>query len=156
MKELTFEINSNVEIWKLFDKSLNSIFIHGFVPNEYVEWWKTDLKINKLKQLKNLSVRLMKMDVKTDLNGLKEILELNTNQLSIYQFEKPISNTLQIERLPEHNRDKILKQNGLKHIFFINFEFITIKSFDSEFLAKIASHPIFEKRIAERYKITKN
>lgn len=150
MQELTFEIESNEEIWGLFDKDLDSIFIHKFVPNEVIEWWNTDLKTQNGTEFKNLSVRQMEMDVQTDLNGLKKILELNTNQLRIYQFEKPISDTLEIERLPESNRNLILKQNGLKHFFFINFEFITIGSFVSEFMRGIESNPKFEKRIAER------
>jgi hypothetical protein len=150
MQELTFEIESNQEIWELFDKDLDSIFIHKFVPNEVIEWWKTDLKTQSGNEFKNLSVRQMEMDIQTDLNGLKEILALNTNQLRIYQFEKPISDTLEIERLPEKNRNEILKQNGLKHFFFIEFEFITIGSFESEFINGIESHPKFEKRIAER------
>ena len=153
MNEITFEINSNEEIWELFDKDLNSIFIHKFVPNEVVGWWKTDLKTQNGTEFKNLSVRQMKMDVQTDLNGLKKILELNTNQLRIYQFERPISDTLEIQRLPEKNRNLILKQNGLKHFFFVNFEFITIGSFESEFINGIEKNPKFEKRIAERKRI---
>ena len=150
MNELTFEINSNEEIWELFDKELNTVFIHKFVPNEVIEWWKTDLKTQSGIELKNLSVRQMEMDVQTDLNGLKKILELNTRQLRIYQFDKPISDTLEIDRLPENNRKQILKQNGLKHFFFIDFEFITIGSFESEFISRIELNPKFEKRIAER------
>ena len=95
----------------------------------------------------------MEMDVQTDLNGLKKILELNTNQLRIYQFEKPVSDTLEIKRLPEKYRNQILKQNGLKHFFFVDFEFITIGSFDSEFIAEIELNPKFEKRIAQRKRI---
>ncbi len=150
MKELTFEINSNKEIWELIDKELNTIFIHKFVPNEVIEWWKTDLKTQSGTELKNLSVRQMEMDVQTDLNGLKKILELNTRQLRIYQFDKPISDTLEIDRLPEKNRNLILKQNGLKHLFFVNFEFITIGSFESDFLSGIELNPKFEKPITER------
>jgi hypothetical protein len=150
MTELTFEINSNEEIWELFDKELNSIFIHKFWPHEVIEWWKTDLKTASGIEFKNLSVRQMEMDIQTDLNGLKKILQLNTNQLRIYQFDKPISDTLEIERLPEKNRNLILKQNGLKHFFFIDFEFITIGSFESEFINGIEFNPKFEKRIAER------
>uniref|UniRef100_UPI00404AA988 hypothetical protein n=1 Tax=Flavobacterium sp. TaxID=239 RepID=UPI00404AA988 len=150
MNELTFEINSNEEIWELLDKDLNSIFIHKFVPNEVIEWWKTDLKTQNGTEFKNLSVRQMELDVQTDLKGLKKILELNTNQLRIYQFEKPISDTLEIERLPEKNRNLILKQNGLKHLFFVNFEFITIGSFESEFIKEIERNPKFVKRITER------
>nr|WP_299383102.1 hypothetical protein [Allomuricauda sp.] len=150
MHKLTFEIESNEEIWELFDKDLDSIFIHGFVPHEVIEWWKTDLKTQDGTEIKNLSVRQMEMDVQTDLNGLKKILELNTNQLRIYQFEKSISDTLEIDRLPKKKQNLILKQNGLKHFFFLDFEFITIGSFDSEFLTRIEQNPKFGERIAER------
>ncbi len=150
MNELVFEINSNEEIWELFDKDLNSIFIHKFVPNEVIQWWKTDLKTQSGTEFKNLSVRQMEMDVQTDLSGLKKILKLNTNQLRIYQFEKPISDTLEIDRLPEKNRNQVLKQNGLKHFFFVDFEFITIGSFELDFISGIEQNPKFEKRIAER------
>ncbi|TXN37746.1 hypothetical protein FVB32_05505 [Flagellimonas hymeniacidonis] len=150
MNELVFEINSNEEIWELFDKDLNSIFIHKFVPNEVIQWWKTDLKTQSGTEFKNLSVRQMEMDVQTDLSGLKKILKLNTNQLRIYQFEKPISDTLEIDRLPEKNRNQVLKQNGLKHFFFVDFEFITIGSFELDFISGIERNPKFEKRIAER------
>ncbi|MVO08144.1 hypothetical protein GOQ30_03065 [Flavobacterium sp. TP390] len=150
MNELTFEINSNEEIWDLLDKDFNAIFIHKFVPNEAIEWWKTDFKTQNGTEFKNLSVRQMEMDVQTDLNGLKRIIELNTRQLRIYQFEKSISNTLEIERLPEKNRNQILKENGLKHFFFVNFELITIRSFESEFIKGIEQNPKFVKRITKR------
>ena len=60
MTELTFEINSNEEIWELFDKELNSIFIHKFYPNQVIEWWKTDLKTKTGIEFKNLSIHLKK------------------------------------------------------------------------------------------------
>lgn len=67
----------------------------------------------------------------------------------MYQFEKPISDSLIIEYLPEKARYSILKQNGLKHFFFIDFEFITISSFDADFIKKIETNPIFKDRIPE-------
>lgn len=89
------------------------------MPNEVIEWWKTDLKTQSGTEFKNLSVRQMEVDVQTDLNGLKKILELNTRQLRIYQFDKPISDTLEIDRLLENNRKQILKQNRLKYFFLV-------------------------------------
>jgi hypothetical protein len=150
MTEVTFEINSNQEVWELFDKKLNSIFIHKFNPNQVIEWWKTDLKTKSGTEFKNLSVRQMEFDIQTDLSELKNILELNTNQLRIYQFDKPISDTLEIERLPEKSLNQILKQNGLRHYFFIDFEIITIGSFETDFIKSIETNPTFESRIAER------
>ncbi|QXP71911.1 hypothetical protein H0I29_07510 [Polaribacter sp. R2A056_3_33] len=89
------------------------------MPNEVIEWWKTDLKTQSGTEFKNLSARQMEMDVQADLNGLKKILELNTRQLRIYQLDKPISDTLEIDRLPENNRKQILKQNRLKYFFLV-------------------------------------
>lgn len=150
MTEVTFEINSNQEVWELFDKKLNSIFIHKFNPNQVIEWWKTDLKTKNGTEFKNLSVRQMEFDIQTDLSELKKILEINPYQLRIYQFDRPISDTLQIERLPEKSLNQILKQNGLRHFFFIDFEFITIGSFETDFIKSIETNPNFESRIAER------
>jgi hypothetical protein len=150
MKELVFEIHSNEEIWSLVDKDLNSVFIHNFIPNEALEWWKTDLRTPKGIEFKNLKVRQLQMDVQTDLNGLKKILEHNTRQLRIYQFEKEIPNTLDVGSLAEQKKYKILEQNGLKHFFFLNFEFITIRSFKPVFIKRIETNPKFAERVADR------
>ena len=140
MKEITIEIESENELWSLFDKKHDYIFIHKFNPNEVIEWWKSDIKINPDFELKNLSVRNMKFDLQTDLNGLKEILKLQTRQLIIYQFDKPVPDTLCIETLPEKSILKILKTNGLKHKYSIDYEFVTINSFDEKFIETISEN----------------
>lgn len=155
LKQITFEIESNEELWQLFDQSLNHILLHEFMPHEAIEWWKTDMKAADGTEFKNLSVRQMEMDVQTDLPGLKKILGLNTSYLRVYQFDKPIPNTLEIHRLPETSRENILAQNGLQHVFFIDFEFVTISSFRSEFIEAIQAHPNFGDRISDRKKLIK-
>lgn len=155
MKQITFEIESNEELWRLFDQSLNHVLLHKFMPHEPIEWWKTDVKTADGKEFKNLSVRQMEMDVQTDLFGLQKILSLNTSYLNVYQFNKPIPDTLEIEKLPETSKEKILAQNGLQHVFFIHFEFVTIGSFQPEFIDAIEAHPDFRDRILERKKLIK-
>ncbi|QHL87552.1 hypothetical protein GU926_08915 [Nibribacter ruber] len=150
MKEIIFDINSNEEIWELIDKSVNNIFIHKFWPTEVIHWWKTDLKFETGLVLKDSLVRGMEFDLQTDLNGLKQILEMNTNQLRIYQFDKPVPDTLRLEHLPEDSKFKILKQNGLRHFFWVDFEFMTVSSFDDEFLKAIERNPLFSERIKQR------
>ena len=150
MNELTFEIESNQEIWELIDKRINHVFIHKFNPHEVIEWWKTDLKINDGIELKGIAVRDMNFDVQTDLNGLKQILNLDTRQLRVYQFEKPVPDTLTLEHLPENSKHQILKQNGMQHFFWIDFEFISISSFDFEYLKSIEENPKFSERIQRR------
>ncbi len=147
MFEITIEINSNEDIWLILDKKMNSIFIHKFNPNNTIEWWKTDLKIKNGSTFKNISVRELVCDIQTDLDGLKQILELTTNQLRIYQFEKKIADSLIIENIPEKSRFEILKQNGLRHFFFLDFEFLTISSFDINFINRIKKNQDFENRM---------
>jgi hypothetical protein len=100
-------------------------------------------------RLDNIEVRNMAFDIQTNLEGLKKILEFNTHQLRIYQFEKPVPDTLDLDYLTDQNREKILLQNGLKHIYFCDFEFITIESYDTEFLNSIENSETFKDRIAE-------
>ncbi|ESU25053.1 hypothetical protein FEDK69T_02430 [Flavobacterium enshiense DK69] len=136
MKTIRVTIDSNDDILNVVDKNLNYIFIHKFMPNAAVEWWKTDLKM-KTGEVFDFQVRNMEFDIQTDLDGLKIIIELNTNQLRIYQFDRPVPSTLSLELLPEKLRESILKQNGLKHIFFCDFEFLSISSFDEDYIDRI-------------------
>ncbi len=155
MKEIVFEIHSNEEIWTLIDKNFNHIFIHKFMPNEAIEWWKTDIRMKNGETYGNLKVRNMQFDILTDLNGLKRILDMNTYHLSIYQFDKPVPDTLSLEYLPESNREKILQQNGLKHCYNCDFEFMTIASSSEKFIKDIEDNELFKERIDERKKQNK-
>lgn len=142
MKEITINIDSNREIWSIIDKNFNHILIHKFMPSEALEWWLTDIRLKNNEKISNVKVRNMTFDVLTDLNGLKKFLDQNTNQLRIYQFDKPVANTLALDFLPEKNREQILLQNGLKHFYFCNFEFLTIASADKHFINNIESKHI--------------
>lgn len=154
MNEVAFELETNEEIWELIDKQVEYIFIPQFNPATEIRWWKADLKINGL-ELKNANVRQMTFDLQTNLTELKEILKLNTYQFSIYQFEKPVPHTLMLEQLSDKTKYKILQQNGLKHVFWINFEFISISSFDSNFIKGIKEHSNFAERIIKRQALIK-
>lgn len=150
MKEIVFEINSNAEIWSLIDKNFDHVFIHKFMPNQAIAWWKTDIKMKNGEFYENLNVRNMEFDILTDLNGLQKILALNSYHLRIYQFDKPVPDTLSIEHLPPNNLEQILLQNGLKHTYFCDFEFLTISSSDEKFIECIENNPLFRERIEER------
>ncbi|MBW8360611.1 MAG: hypothetical protein K0M56_00325 [Kaistella sp.] len=148
MKKLFFEIQSNHEIWSLIDKRYDHILIHKFRPNEAVAWWETDIKMKNGEAFEHLQVRNMEFDVSTDLKGLKRILELNTLHLCIYQFNRPIPNTLSLEYLSSEHLEKILEQNGLQHIYFCKFEFLTLASSDEKFLSTIENSEPFKEKIA--------
>jgi len=75
MKSLTFEIESNSEIFSLFDKSVKHFFVHKFDPHPVIDWFRADVKLIDGFELKNASVRSMEFDLQTDLDGIKKILE---------------------------------------------------------------------------------
>jgi len=136
---ITVEIESQEELLGLFDETQEHVFIHQFNPNQVLEWWKSSIRTKNGVELENISVRNMKFDLQIPFSELKRILELNTRQLRIYQFEKCVPDTLDLNHLPEHSRTEILRSNGLKHFFWIDFEFVTVSSFDEGFIERIRS-----------------
>ena len=149
MESITFEIDSNSELKELFDSSVPHIFIHKFTPNETLQWWETNIQTQQNQTFKNLQVRGMEFDIQTNLDHLNKIIDLNTQQLRIYQFDKPIPDTLDLDRLPENDRLKILEKNGLQHLFWVDFERLFIYSNQKEFLNSIANKSPYKERIAE-------
>ena len=148
MEQVTIRpLNSNNEIWDIIDKSVDHILVHQFDPHNSIQWWDSSVKINSNLTLENFKVRNMQFDIQANVSGLKQILDINTDYLNIYQFSNPISDTLEIERLPANNIENILLQNGIRHIIFIEFEYVTIKSIDSDFIRSIKENPLFTDRI---------
>ena len=146
METISFEIKSNKEVWDIVDKTVDIVLLHKFDPHQIVEWWKTSLTISNDLILDNIQVREMEFDLQTNLAGLKGILNLNSNFLFIYQFTKPISDTLTIQSLPDNSKEEILRQSGLEHIILIEFERVTIKSFKKEFIDSVKNNPLLADR----------
>jgi len=156
---VVIQIRSNQELLDLIDKRYNNIFIQKFNPHQVIEWWKTSLKIRDGVELENVLVRDMEFDLQTDLIGLKKLIELYSGEFGmylgqwiLYQFEKPVPDTLTLEHLPKDSKEQILETNGLKHVFWIRFEMITVSSFDPEFISSIEENPKFKERIETRKK----
>ena len=147
MNLVTIEIDSNLDLLKFIDTELKNVFIHSFRPFKYIEWSKCTLEFDKINKLKNIEVREMQFDIRTDLDGLENILKLESNFIDIYQFNKPLANSLTIENLPLDNIEKILKTNGLIHHIEINFEKCFIKSYDNKFITNLLENDYVKNRI---------
>ena len=147
MEKVIFRNLDNSELWEIIDKNVDHILIHQFDPHQKNEWWTTSISVRENFELKNVSVRQMQFDLSTNLAGLKNILKLNSLFLNIYQFNRPIPNTLQINELPEQARESILKQNGLEYIILNQLEDTIIESVSLEFINKIRQNPLIKDRI---------
>lgn len=148
--QITFEIDSDEDILNFLHQKAHVFFIHKFCPNPVLEWWETEFITQNNIEFKDLSVRMMKMDVQTDVEGLKKILKMNTNQLYVFQFDRKLSDTLWLESLPENRKFEILKENGLKQFFNLDFEYITISSFEEKAIDRIELTLNSEKRLFTR------
>jgi hypothetical protein len=147
MDRLILRNIDNSELWELIDKRAEYILIHQFNPHETTEWWSTSIQVRENFALNNVSVRQMSFDLLTNLDGLKSILNLNSLFLSVYQFNRPVSGTLLIDKLPEESRDNILKQNGLEYIIENNLEDTIIYSFNIDFLNNLRQNHFIKDRI---------
>lgn len=54
-----------------------------------------------------------------------------------------------IENLSAKSIDKILLQNGLECKYFINNEYLTVYSFDKEFITSIEKHPVWKNLVID-------
>ncbi|MDF3025813.1 MAG: hypothetical protein K0S23_120 [Fluviicola sp.] len=147
METIRFTIDTNLEIWEFIDKTVDHILIRSFQAHNILEWWESTVKLSPTNTLKNVKVRNMQFDIQTNISGLRQILEQESNSLDIYQFNKAISDTLVIEALPDNDAERILIQNGLQHIISVNFESITVLSIRPDFIKGIAENSTFATRI---------
>jgi hypothetical protein len=146
MFSTTLSLNTNDEVIKLIDKDYNHFLIHQFNPTYSSDWKHADVKMNGV-SLKDITVRKMSFDILCDIKKVEEITLLNIPYLNIYQFSKPISDSLLIENLKPVIKDRILLQNGLQRKYFINNEYITIYSFDESFINNIENNPYWKDSI---------
>jgi hypothetical protein len=68
--------------------------VHQFHPTYSSEWLDANIK-TKFVSFNNLTVKKMSFDILCDLKTIQEISLLNTKYLNVYQFDKPISDSLQ-------------------------------------------------------------
>ncbi|MGQ2984054.1 hypothetical protein [Flavobacterium sp.] len=149
MYNLTLEIGSNKQLLDIIGNSPDYFLLHKHMPQPALRWEKADIHINGL-VLDNVDIRCLQFDVKTNFQELNRIIRHSIYNISIYQFEKPIADTLVIEYLPENAKEHILRKNGLKHIFSLEYEFLTVSSFDESFIDNIRMHHVYSKSIIEK------
>lgn len=147
MESVRFSLESNLEIWNFIDKTSNHLLISNFRPQNILEFTDATIKLSPSRTLENIEVRNMQFDLRINVSELKQILEFETNFINIYQFNKPIANTLVIADLPNNNRETILMENGLQHIIEVQFESITVSSFHASFIKTIITNQYFKNRI---------
>jgi len=137
MEEIQIVLRTEEELWELFDKTLDHIMLDRLYPYARQDWQKGSLKMGNGVNLEDVEFRYLSCDLRTNLKGLKSILKLPVYGLRVFQSSKPWPSSLILNRLNEGSVDKVLAMNGVRHFFALSYEFVTIRSFDPEFIARI-------------------
>jgi hypothetical protein len=89
------------------------VWILGHVPNATVEWWTTDVPLNRQGVRLQAQVRLMTYDFQLPTPVfLRRALDLEDHGVRLVQSRLPMPNTLELSRLTEPQLSRVLRLNG--------------------------------------------
>jgi hypothetical protein len=138
MKSIVFKDLTNDQIVDILDPAIPNILIPGFRPHKNRRWQLTDIDLGLDDGLKRVNARDLTVDLMTDKRTAEQILKNGYfNQLSLFQFTKPIPDTLKVSELPVATMDEILIHNGLINRVWVNYEFVEFSSKDDDYFEMI-------------------
>ncbi len=99
-------------IAELLDPSVPFVWVVGHSPHRTIEWWELDLPVHRGERPRRLRVRSLWCEL---LLNTAEFVEIagQFDGVTLFQMDRPVPSTLQVERLPEDRRYAILRQVGL-------------------------------------------
>jgi hypothetical protein len=102
----------------LLDPEVFFAWVVGHYPNRHLEWWTCRLPLSQSGRPFPLEVRGLRCDL---LMSTSQFLERfsDFDGLVLHQMRRRVPNTLLFEGLEEHNRVRVLIQNGLFASFYL-------------------------------------
>lgn len=104
----------------LLNPNVPYIWVRNHMPNPTVKWWITHLPISTSDTVMQMKVRNLRYDLQMEtqqfLDNLKEFVPFG---IEIYQFDRPVPDTLTLNQIPEDKRTKVLLNNGGQSAFFL-------------------------------------
>ena len=104
-------------IAKLLDPSVPFVWVVGHSPHRRIEWWQLDLPVSRGEQPRQLQVRDLWCELLVDTAEFIRIAG-QFDGATVFQMDRPVPNTLQVERLPEDRLYTILREVGLSAHFY--------------------------------------
>jgi hypothetical protein len=102
----------------LLDPQIPFAWVVGHFPNPNLDWWRCRLPLGKSGDPLPLEVRGLRFDLLMPTSELLERLH-DFDGLVLHQMRRKVPNTLVLDGLEDHNRVRVLVQNGLFASFYL-------------------------------------
>jgi hypothetical protein len=97
-----------------------TVWLPNHAPNERLEWWTTQVPISGHGEVLTAQIRNLQFDIQLPVARFREQLSaLGDHGVELYLLERPVPNTLTLTEVPEADRGRILKDNGLIARFYL-------------------------------------
>lgn len=96
----------------LLDPMIPFVWIVGYQPNPRSEWWHCRLPMSRSGRPAPVEVRGLRCDLLMPTSRFFERLD-DFDGLDLFQMRRSVPDTLVLEALEDHDRVRILVQNGL-------------------------------------------
>ncbi|MDH5446832.1 MAG: hypothetical protein OEY52_14880 [Gammaproteobacteria bacterium] len=127
------------DLVKYLDPNTPYIWLFGHMPNPRVEWWKTQVPLNKTEFIE-AEVRNIEFDCQLTTNEfIKKADQFNDFGLNLVQSTKPMPNNLDIYKIPENTQCTVLIKNGATLRVWLphSVETAVVTSFKEGYLSEI-------------------
>ena len=118
------------------------VWVLGHTPNQYIEWWRAILPVNKYRATINAEFRSVGYDLMLPTAQFLELAtEFEDHGLVLIQSRQRMPDTLDISRIPEKQQAKVLRNNGafLRMHLPHAVETAQVQCFEKGYLASVAA-----------------
>jgi hypothetical protein len=91
-----------------------TVWIRGHRPDPVTRWWKVDLPLSPKSGEVRVDARDLAFDLQFSVEGFSEVLpSLEGHGLDLYLLDRPVPETLTLDRVDGEARYRVLTTNGL-------------------------------------------
>ena len=100
------------DLIQFLDKSVPYVWLLGHMPNPAIQWWDASVPVNRETPFSG-KVRNLVYDLQMSTSDFIKISpSLNDYGLVLIQSNKPMPDTLELDRIPENQHASVLIKNG--------------------------------------------
>lgn len=127
---------------KFLDPSIPWVWLLGHYPNRYVQWWKANVPVNSVGSTFGGLVRNLCFDLQMPTSAfISRVKEFDEHGIMLIQSHQKMPDTLNLEYVPDSQRNDILIQNGATLEMYLPhaIETAQVRSFIKGYLSKVIS-----------------
>jgi len=129
---------------QILDPEVPFVWIRRHIPNYYVQWWNTRVRLSKKGMLHEAEVRSMEFELQLPTARFLELLpEFEDHGIELFQMTRRVPDSLTLNRLTGDALNRVLIQNGLHLSFYLPHavEMAQLESPHREILERVLQKP---------------